>query len=154
MATATIADQEIKVAVKTVYDANSDLAGVTGPLKEGKLPSPMVSPYARITVDVGPTPAAYSAPVGSSSMIDYRKVLFECWGTHEEMVAAGTALSAEFEWADRDNSPAFVAALPETTRLAVCRPIEQPKLTEDPTVKGGKPVWMLTASYEVMTSRD
>jgi hypothetical protein len=168
----TVPDQETLKAIKGFWDSDQDLKSTFGPLRGGRLKSPdglptpdntnqgqqslptavERKPYAKQSVEQGPSQHQYYAPVqAGQGYIDYRKLTITGYGRRSEMLTLASLLRQKLAWMPRDGKtlqPFFT-----NSYLMVIRPLMEPHIVEDETVKDGKDVWNCIADFEIVTTR-
>lgn len=170
---ASIADQESLTAMKGFWDNNPDLRSNFGVLRAGKLkveqgslptadltnqgqqsvpPATERKAYAKVVSVQEPDKFQYYAGVAAGNgYLHVAHVTFTGYGRRAEMVQMAGILKRDLSWLPRDGK-SLQAFFPDFWEHVI-RPIGEPKITEDETVKDGKDVWQCVAEYELVTTR-
>jgi len=168
----TVADQETLEALKTFWDNDPDLKSTFGVLRSGRLKpdkdlpaqtqvnqgqqtvpgATEKAPYAKLSATQDPGRFQYYAPISSGSgYIHYGSVTITGYGSRSDMVTMAKLLRSKLAWLPRDGLT--LQQFFPTAYFMVCRPLGEPKLSEDETVKDAKDVWSCSADYELVTTR-
>src|SRR5216684_6572844 len=106
----SVADEEASEAIKAYWDTDSDLGGIFGSLKKGRLKSADIpkdksgqaQPYAKIEVSQS-QPQSWNGPIQkNSSYRDYRLVRLIGWGTYAQCKTLAIAIMTKLSWLPRD----------------------------------------------------
>jgi hypothetical protein len=172
-----LADQQTQTSLKGFWDKDPLLGGFAGPLRVGRLKSPALpagtgaskggapqTVYAQLMTAQGEHKYyAASVPVldpvtgqqvgftmTGTPYVDVREVTITAWGSANDLSVLAQNIAQKLFWLPKNG-----VSLPFDAPVSfmVLKPTGQPSLSEDPTTKEGKDVFMLIVRMELMTTR-